>query len=341
MSDSAPNLSGPAARGATAGSILPGVFPFTSERAAMTTPLPFTRDDVAPLIDGVSLAGWLYRPVSPGLRPAIVISHGFACVKEQGLDRFAACFAAAGFVVLAYDHRNFGASGGNPRGEIDPTRQIADLREMVTWIGLQAGVDSDRIGVWGSSYSGGHALALGAIDRRVKCVVAQVPTISGGESFRRRVAPGAVAGVRRAFAADRAARLQGAEPVRRRVIPEAGQPGLYDGPDAVAFWGAAAGLSAGRWDNAVTLRSMELASEYEPAASIARIGPTPLLMVVADDDTVTPTDLALAAYRDATEPKRLCLIPGGHFDPYDRCFAQAATAARDWFLVHLAPAVTA
>jgi uncharacterized protein len=39
-------------------------------------------------------------------------------------------------------------------------------------------------------------------------------------------------------------------------------------------------------------------------------------MVVGLSDTVTPTDLALAAYERALEPKKLQLIPGGHFDPY-------------------------
>jgi len=300
--------------------------------------LSFSRVDVAPQINGVSLAGWLYRPAGPGPWPAIVMSHGFACVKEQGLDRFAACFAAAGFAVLAYDHRACGASGGSPRGEIDPLAQIADLREMVTWIQMQDGIDPERIGLWGTSYSGGHVLALGAIDRRIGCIVAQVPTISGGESFRRRVAPDAIAPLRRRFNADRAERLRGGEPERRRVIPEGDQPGLYHSPEAQAFWGVAAALSAGRWDPQVTLRSVELASDYEPAAAIERISPVPLLMVVADQDDVTPTDLALAAYQRAQEPKRLCLIRGGHFDPYDRLFPQAAAAARDWFRTHLTPA---
>lgn len=40
-------------------------------------------------------------------------------------------------------------------------------------------VDAGRIGVWGSSYSGAHALVLGAIDNRVKCVAAQVPLVTG------------------------------------------------------------------------------------------------------------------------------------------------------------------
>lgn len=65
------------------------------------------------------------------------------------------------------------------------------------------------------------------------------------------------------------------------------------------------------------------------------MSPTPLLMVVATGDAVTVTDLALAAYERALEPKRLRLIPGGHFDPYLELFDTASSAALDWFREHL------
>ena len=66
----------------------------------------------------------------------------------------------------------------------------------------------------------------------------------------------------------------------------------------------------------MTLRSTRAARMYEPGIWVSRVSPTPLLMVVARDDKVTITDLALAAYERALEPKRLVLIPDGHFDPY-------------------------
>jgi len=75
--------------------------------------------------------------------------------------------------------------------------------------------------------------------------------------------------------------------------------------------------------------------EYEPGVYIERISPTPLLMVVAAADHLTPTDLALEAYQQAREPKRLALLPGGHFDAYVKDFDAASGAARDWFLQHL------
>jgi len=90
------------------------------------------------------------------------------------------------------------------------------------------------------------------------------------------------------------------------------------------------------WRNEVTLRSAEMSREYEPGTWVARISPTPLLMIVASQDTLTPTDLALEAYNRALEPKRLIMLPGGHFDPYTGAgFEASSTVARDWFVQHL------
>ena len=91
----------------------------------------------------------------------------------------------------------------------------------------------------------------------------------------------------------------------------------------------------------MTLRSVEMFMEYEPSAYLERISPTPLLMVVAAGDHLTPTDLALEAYQRAREPKRLVLLPGGHFDAYVKDFETASGAARDWFREHLTRGVTA
>ena len=89
------------------------------------------------------------------------------------------------------------------------------------------------------------------------------------------------------------------------------------------------------WRNEMSLRSQELYASYEPGIHIARIAPTPLLVISMTEDTVTPTDEILAAYERAREPKRLLLRPGGHFDVYGIHREAAIGAARDWFTEHL------
>jgi uncharacterized protein len=261
-------------------------------------------------------------------------AHGFAGVKEHGLERFAQAFAAAGFVVLVHDHHNFGTSGGDLRRDVDPWRQIADWRRAISYLEARAEVDPSRIGLWGTSYAGGHALVLGATDRRLRCIVAQVPTISGYEQGLRRVSPDATPALEHAFNDDERAQLRGEPPRRQAAV--SGDPSVaaaYRSQDAIDFY--LQPIPAGLWQNEITLRSTRAARMYEPGLWISRVSPTPLLLVVARDDKLTAADLALAAYERALEPKRLGLIPGGHFDPYLDQFSLAATAATEWFREHL------
>jgi uncharacterized protein len=273
------------------------------------------------------------------LHPAITMAHGFAGTKAHGLERFAQAFAAAGFVVLVHDHRDFGTSGGDLRGDVDPWRQIADWRRAISYLERRPEVDPTRIGLWGTSYAGGHALVLGATDRRLRCVVAQVPTISGYEQGLRRVSRDATPALEYAFNEDERAQLRGEPPRRQAVVSgDPSVPAAYRSQEAIDFY--LQPIPEGVWKNEVTLRSTRAARMYEPGAWVSRVSPTPLLMVVAREDKLTVADLALSAYERALEPKQLTLIPGGHFDPYLDQFPLAEAAATGWFREHLLNPVT-
>src|SRR5512145_231492 len=178
------------------------------------------RRDIEFNAEGTILRGWLYLPEHrAGRVPGVVMAHGFTAVKEMYLDRYADVFAAAGLGVLVFDHRNFGASDGELRGEIDPWAQIRDYRHAISVARTLPELDPQRIGIWGTSYSGGHVLAVGALDRRVRCVVSQVPAISGYQASLRRVPAPQVPGLLAAFVDDREQRFRGAPPVMRPVLP--------------------------------------------------------------------------------------------------------------------------
>ena len=135
--------------------------------------------------DGVILRGWHYLPESAGATPTVVMAHGYSAVGDVVLDRFAEAFAQAGIGAVVFDNRNLGAIGGTRGRKSTPRRQSRDYRDAITWASGLPEVDAERIGIWGSSYSGAHVLVVGAIDRRVKCIVAQVPLISGHANARR------------------------------------------------------------------------------------------------------------------------------------------------------------
>jgi fermentation-respiration switch protein FrsA (DUF1100 family) len=302
---------------------------------AMAAAQTVTRRDIAFDAEGTTLRGWLFLPPGAGPHPAVVMAHGFSAVKEQYLDRYATVFAAAGIAAVVFDNRCFGASDGTPRQEIDPVAQLRDYGHAVTWAGLQPEIDARRIGAWGTSYSGGHVLLLGATDRRVRCVVAQVPHISGPAASAGRMPSEALAALHARFAADRAARYQGRAPAMLPAVAETPtSPGAMRGPGAWSYFNDSRAF-APAWRNEITLRSIEYSLAYEPGVAVSRIGPTPLLMLVAQEDMLTPTALAVDAFERAQHPKRLVMLPGGHFDAYVAQFEASSSAARDWFVQHL------
>ncbi len=287
--------------------------------------------------DGVTLRGWYYKPDGArGAAPTIVMAHGYSAVKEMYLDRFAEVFAASSLGAIVFDNRNFGASEGEPRQEIDPWQQIRDYRDAITFARTLPTVDAERIGVWGSSYSGAHVLVIGAIDRRVKCVVAQVPLISGHRNARRLIRADMIAPVQGMFEGDREKRYAGEAPGMIAVVSDdPSVPCALPTPDSHTWFTETHKSRAPSWRNEVTLRSVEMFLEYEPGAYVEHISPTPLLMVVAAKDHLTVADEALAAYDRALEPKKLELLDGGHFEAYVEAFDGASSAARDWFVSHL------
>lgn len=299
------------------------------------------RHDVTfPTADGTTLAGWLYRPEGTGPWPAITMAHGFGATRYHGLDTYGRAFADAGFLTLVHDHRGFGDSGGSVRQDIDPWTQIEDWRTAITYLETVEGVDPTRIGIWGTSYSGGHALVLGATDIRLRAVVAQVPTIDGWASGLRRVAPYAVVDLEQAFIDDQRRQYRGDQPRRQKFVdPDPSVTAAYHSQDTIDFF-YDQDIPDGLWTNEVTLQSTRKARAYQPGQFITRISPTPLLMIVATDDTTAPTDLALTAYGKALQPKALHLIDGGHYAPYRDRLDESVTAATQWFLTHLTKAAS-
>ena len=294
------------------------------------------RRDIEFDAEGVTLRGWFYPAEgASGTAPTIVMAHGFSAVKEMYLDAYAEVFAAAGLNALVFDNRNFGASDGEPRQEIDPWAQVRDYRHAITYAGTLSESD-DRIGIWGSSYSGGHVLVVAAIDRRVKAVACQVPMVSGHDNFRALVRADLIAGFQAGFNDDRAARFRGDRPVMVPVVAEdPAAPCALPTRDSWEWFSETGKTRATSWRNEVTLRSVEMFSEYEPIAYLPYISPTPLLMQPAIGDHLTPCDLAVAAYEKAREPKKLNILPGGHFDAYVKGFDDSSGPARDWFVQHL------
>jgi pimeloyl-ACP methyl ester carboxylesterase len=287
------------------------------------------RIDIELEASGLQLRGWFYRSaVLQERAPVVVMAHGFSAVKEMFLDAFAEVFAAAGLAVLVYDRRKLGASDGLPRQEVEPWADVLDYRDAVSYVRTLPGVDPERVAIWGTSYGGALALAAAALDRRIRAVVAQVPVLA-----QRPRDPATQAALQQLFDADRDARYRGAAPALMPVCtPEPRRPAVLPTPDVWAFK-LETEARAPSWRNEVTLRSVENLLAWDPAALLPRIGPTPALVIVADEDLVIPKKVLLAECKRITGPCEVLSIPGGHFDAYNPArpqFAMASSAARDF-----------
>ena len=276
------------------------------------------------------LRGWLLLPGRDEPCPGVVMSSGFAGVKEGFLGNpFHTVMAEAGMAVLLYDHANTGTSGGEPRQELDPILQQRGYQDAITFLASRDEVDTGRIGIWGTSYSGGHVLAVAAHDRRVQAVVSQAMTISGHRNLLRRHTQAGYLRLQRSWAEERLRLARGGAP---SLVPA-----FAEDSETVLYQAARPPEERGNWRNQVTVRTWELYDEYEPAAFIERIAPIPLLMIVPLDDTITPSQDALDAYDRAGQPKRLVTVPGTHYAVYGDQFERTSSEARQWFVTHLRP----
>jgi fermentation-respiration switch protein FrsA (DUF1100 family) len=296
----------------------------------MRTDIQFTTGD------GLTLRGWHVTPdATDGPVPTIVMAHGLSAVKEMGLLGYAEAFARAGMASVVFDHRCFADSEGEPRQEADPVLQVRDYRDAISFAETLEATAADRIGVWGTSFAGGHAIVVAACDRRVRCVVSQVPLLSGRENALRLMRAQELADAGPALLEDRRTRFAGGEPAYLPVVSASPDEGLMLPTRDAWEWFTTAGDQTS-WENRLTLRTAELAFDYEPRRWIAQISPTPLLMIVAAGDILCQTDVATDAFAAAREPKRLELLPFGHFDLYHGPgFEQASALATAWFAEHL------
>ena len=277
-------------------------------------------------------AGWLYRPEGfQDPRPLVVMAHGFSATKELRLPAYAERFCAAGIGVLLFDYRHFGASGGEPRQLLDISRQHADFHRALAYARGLDWVDPARVGLFGSSFSGGHVLAVGAADGRVAAIVSQCPFTDGIATLRalgpKAIVQGTVAGLR-----DQLTALRHGAPYYIPAAAPPGSVGVMTTEDSLPGMTAIAEQSVdSHWDNRVAARIMLRAGFYRPGLKAAKL-PCPALFCVTDRDSLAPAERTaeLAARGPRNEIKR---YPVGHFDIYVGDTWERAVADQTEFLV--------
>jgi hypothetical protein len=269
--------------------------------------------------EGAELAG------GDGRRPCVVLANGFAATVDSGLEPYVERFAAAGIDALAFDYRHFGASEGEPRQLLSIAEQLQDYAAAIAFARSLDGVDPDRIVVWGSSYSGGHVIPVAIADGRVAAAIAQVPAMDGLAALvniARYAGAGHLARLTLAGLRDQAAALRGRPPVMVDVVGPPGSLAAMTSPDSEPGYRSIAGPS---WRNEVAARIALRTGAYRPGLQADRL-PCPILLQIADRDTVAPPKAAQEAAWRATGRSEVRTYPIGHFDiylgePFERAIA--------------------
>ena len=276
-------------------------------------------------------AGWLYRSEGfEGPRPLIVMAHGFSGTKELRLPAYAERFCDAGIGVLLFDYRHFGASGGEPRELLDISRQHADFHSALAYARDLDWVDPQRVGLFGSSFSGGHVLAVGAADGRVAAIVSQCPFTDGLATLPalggKTVMRAAVAGLR-----DQVRALRRGAPYYIPAVVPPDSFGIITKEEVLSDWTAILEQSLDvQWVNRVAARVALRMGMYRPGLKASEL-PCPALFCITDKDSVAPAGRTakLAARGPRNEIKH---YPIRHFEIYVGEHWERAVADQTEFL---------
>jgi len=267
-------------------------------------------DDVRIPCHGEQLAAYVYRPDTPGDAPCVVMAHGFTGTRDDGLPGYAEAFRNAGFVVVLFDYRHFGASTGEPRQLLDIARQLDDYRAVIQWARGLDGVDPDRIVAWGTSYAGGHVLTIGAADARLAAVISQAPYTDSIPTLMC-VEPRNIGRLMVEAVRDQLGAWLGRPPRLVTALDAPGTCAVMTSPGSASTFAAVASPA---WRNEFAARLILTFVFYRPGRKAKHLK-MPLLMCVCDKDHTTPAppSVKFAARAPHAELRH---YPYDHFDIY-------------------------
>ncbi len=275
----------------------------------------FTRTDLAFTSHGITCKGYLYMPSeAKGPVPCVIMGHGFAATRECGIAPFAEAFATAGYAAFMFDYRHFGASGGEPRQVLVPSREVEDWLSAIAFVRKLDGIKPDAIALWGTSFGGGLVTVAAARDGNVQAIIAQCPMMDGLASVFeviRYAGIGQVMKLSAHVALDITRSLLGMSP---HYIASAGRPGEVAAMSAADCYDGYLALIPEGVPNQVAARIAATLMTFRPVTEAHKVN-CPALIQICEKDTVAPV---AAAEKAAKKMKRAEVrrYEMGHFDIY-------------------------
>ncbi|MBI3796947.1 MAG: alpha/beta hydrolase [Deltaproteobacteria bacterium] len=284
--------------------------------------------------EAVPMAGVLFLPdnlARAERRPGIVLCHGFTAVKEVLLPEVARRLAKLGYVALTFDYRFLGESGGEPRRQIIPLRQIEDIHNAVTFLQCQPEVNPERLGLLGVSLGGANVSYAAGVEERVKATVSVCGIGDCGRWIRDACHFWEWKALLQRLAEDRrervlSGRLQYVQ--AKDIVPE---------PESTTKLFGEILRQYPQWSREITLASGEALIAYRPESVVQHISPRAIMWLHGDADERVSMEESLSMYKKAGEPKKLVVLPGlGHSDIIaGPGLEQSMPYITEWFATYL------
>ena len=297
-----------------------------------------TSDEVWFSAGGLSLAGHLHLPGDRDTPlPGIVLTGPLTGVKEQVTGTYAAALAEQGFATLAFDHRNFGASDGEPRQHEDAAGKRQDLLAATSYLAGHPAVDADRLAAVGVCLGASYALLHACYDPRIRAL----GLVAGG--YNEAAAMRAGIGydryrqlLREAAESDARAQATGVVDYLAAVSND-GTEAVMGGDEPYTYYGTDRAASPG-WVNRVTRTTIRELVTLDAAAALDLLADTPTVMVHGRTDAYCTPEQAASIHERLPGPKDLLwLDTTNHIELYDdpRFVRPAVERLAAWFRSHL------
>jgi pimeloyl-ACP methyl ester carboxylesterase len=261
---------------------------------------------------GIRCDGDLLLPEGATRPPVVIMAHGLAAQKNFGLMPYAERFVKRNMAVFLFDYRTFGKSDGTPRQIVDPFRHLEDWKAAVSHVRRMPEIDCGRIALWGSSFAGGHVIAVAADDDKITAVVSQVPFVSGAASIKMKsisdILKSTVYGLY-----DLIRNTLGLTPHYSPVIARQGSFAAMNSEESYDGFMSIVGNDS-KWENKLTSRAFVKMAFYNPAGRAKKVK-VPVLIIAAKDDSLIPI-AETKIFAGRLKRCELVVMDCKHFEPY-------------------------
>ncbi|PVZ83006.1 hypothetical protein C9426_28020 [Serratia sp. S1B] len=262
-------------------------------------------------------------------RPVVILCHGFCGIQDILLPAFAENFTLAGFNTITFDYRGFGASLGE-RGRLVPAMQIEDILSVVEWAKAQPDINSQRIGLWGTSFGGCHVFGAAADNPDIVCVISQLAFADGEEIVTGKMSTEEKMGFINTL--DKMFEKQQTTGKETFV----GITRVLNDHESKVFFEANKTLYPAM-DIKIPFLTVRETLRYKPMDNAVRVN-CPTLVVIAEDDTVNPPEQGIVLYDAVKSSNKTLHIEKGakHYDIYSgKHFDNIIMIQIDWLKRYL------